>query len=207
MKKSSLIAGCLAAIVLASCSNESTTTNSPDSTNANSTDSNNAATNTSVPAENNTMVDNNSSRLPLSKDDSAFVMKAATGGMTEIESAKVALANSQNDRIKAYANMMIADHGKANSELASIVGGRLNIPTTLPPDKQKHVDGMKNMKGSAFDKHYATMMVSDHKKTVADFEKASNTAADAGIKGFAAKTLPVIKMHTDSIQAIAKSKM
>ena len=47
-------------------------------------------------------------------------------------------------------------------------------------------------------------MVSDHKKTVDLFEKATTDAKDADIKSFAVKTLPTLKNHLAAIEAIQK---
>jgi putative membrane protein len=49
-----------------------------------------------------------------------FVDKAAAGGIAEIETSRLALEKSQSADVKAFANMMITDHGKANDELAAI---------------------------------------------------------------------------------------
>jgi putative membrane protein len=46
------------------------------------------------------------------------------------------------------------------------------------------------------------MMVDDHKEDVDMFEKASNKGTDADVKAFAAKTLPVLRTHLDSAQAV-----
>jgi putative membrane protein len=145
---------------------------------------------------------------PFGKADSAFVMKAAIGGLTEVESSRVAQQNAQNARVKAYADMMVNDHSKANDELKALAASRgITLPATLPPDKQKHVEDMKAMQGKNFDKHYVSMMVNDHKKDVAEFEKQAASGQDPDLKAWAAKTLPVLKMHRDSIQAISKSKL
>ena len=45
-------------------------------------------------------------------------------------------------------------------------------------------------------------MVDDHQGDVDKFEKASNNAKDAAVKAFAAKTLPVLRMHLDSAKAV-----
>jgi putative membrane protein len=49
------------------------------------------------------------------------------------------------------------------------------------------------------------MMVDDHKKDVAEFEKASKMCKDQECLSFASKTLPVLQTHLDSAQAINKS--
>ncbi|WP_121356054.1 DUF4142 domain-containing protein [Flavisolibacter nicotianae] len=180
-------------------STTTTTTTSTDNT-ATKADSMNA----NAPAATTTA----SPKLPLNKDDSTFVMKAAMGGMMEVEAGKIAQQNAQSERVKAFGTMMVNDHGNANNELSTFASSRgLTLPTALPADMQKHLDGMRNMKGKAFDNHYIGMMLSDHKKDVGEFEKESTSANDAELKSWAAKTLPVLKTHLDSAQALNKAKM
>jgi putative membrane protein len=130
-------------------------------------------------------------------------MKAAMGGMMEVQGGQTAQQNAQNDRVKNFGQMMVTDHGQANQELMSLVSNKgMNIPNTLPADKQKMLDQMKNTKGTAFDKHYMGMMLSDHKKDVAEFKEEANKAKDPDLKAWVNKTLPVLQRHLDSAQAI-----
>ena len=150
----------------------------------------------------------NMSSTPLSKMDSTFVMEAAVGGMTEVAAGTVAQQNAASDRVKAFGGMMVTDHSKANDELKSLASSHgMTLPTALPPAKQKDVDNMQKMTGKAFDAHYTTMMVADHKKTIDLFKKASTSATDPDVKNWATKTLPTLQMHLDSVQAIKSSKM
>ena len=210
MKKANLFIACTALLGAVACNSGSDTGTA--TTDSSSSTTNSTTSTMSTQSDSTGLTGMNSSsttanKTPLTGQDSTFVMKAAAGGMTEIESANVALTNATSDRVKAYANMMIADHGKANQELMSLASGRVTLPTSLPADKQKHVDMMKSMKGKSFDSHYASMMVGDHKTTVDLFEKEANSGSDADLKAWAAKTLPTLKMHLDSIQAISKMKM
>ncbi len=101
---------------------------------------------------------------------------------------------------------MVQDHQGAGQELMSIAAGRgMNIPNTLPPDKQNHLESMRKMQGRAFDKHYMNMMVNDHKETVADFERQTNSGGDAELRTWAQKMLPVLQKHRDSAVAINSS--
>ena len=139
---------------------------------------------------------------PFNAQDSTFVMKAAMGGLMEVAAGTTAQQKASNERVKAFAAMMANDHQKANQELMSIVGGRLVLPQSLPADQQNHMNEMGKMSGKAFDTHYMGMMVSDHEKTIADFEKQANSGTDAALKAFAAKSLPVLRMHRDSAVSI-----
>ncbi|NTS41444.1 DUF4142 domain-containing protein [Flavisolibacter sp. BT320] len=143
------------------------------------------------------------SNTPLSGQDSAFGMKAAAGGMMEVEAGNAAQLKAQHERVKAYGAMMVRDHNTANQELMTILSGRgLTPPATLPAEHKAHVDALNKTSGAAFDKQYMGMMVSDHEKTIADFEKQASAGTDADLKAFATKTLPALRAHRDSAVAI-----
>jgi len=143
----------------------------------------------------------------VDQDTKDFVMKAASGGMMEVELGKIAQEKAHNKRVKDYADMLVADHTKANDDLKSIASSKVTMPAAMMPDEQKHVDMMKNKSGADFDKSYINMMIEDHKKDIAEFKKASQNLKDAGVKGFATNALPVLQKHLDSAQAIHGSKM
>lgn len=146
--------------------------------------------------------------VSLDTMDQNFAMKAASGGMMEVQAANLAMQNAASDRVKNFATMMIRDHGKANDELKSIASGKgVSVPTDLMPEHKEHINMLQGKTGKEFDKAYMSMMVNDHKKDVSEFEKASKNAKDADIKNFATQTLPVLRMHLDSAQAINKGKM
>jgi len=126
----------------------------------------------------------------------------------EVNAGNAAQSNAVGSRVKAFGAMMVSDHSKANSELMSLASAKgITLPSALPADEQKHVDAMSKMKGKEFDSHYMSMMLTDHKKDVAEFEKEASSATDPDLKAWAAKTLPTLKAHLDSAQAISKSKM
>jgi putative membrane protein len=175
---------------------ETTTTNTAGDTSGMGTGTNTTA---ATPAMNAT---------PLNREDSMFVMEAAMGGMMEVESSRMAQNMATNPRVKAFAEMMIRDHSNANTELKSLASAKgMMLPDSMPKKMQDHMAEMQKMKGSAFDKHYVSMMRNDHKKDISKFEKAANSAADADLKNWAAKTLPTLKMHRDSVDALSKMKM
>jgi putative membrane protein len=197
-------------ICLCSCGNNSGSSSTTDSTsNTNTTMSspdsgkNNTSTNTET---NNQPTPTSTSNTPLAKEDSVFVMKAAMGGMEEVEGGNIAQQNGMNQRVKDFGSMMVRDHPKANDELKSLASTKgLTLPSALPADKMKHLDGMRKMKGKDFDSHYISMMVNDHKTDIGEFEKASKNAKDPDLKAWATKTLPTLKTHLDSAQAINKA--
>jgi putative membrane protein len=155
-------------------------------------------------------ITNNSTTAAVSLDtiDQNFAMKAASGSMAEIEMANMAMQNGSHERVKAYAAMMIRDHGKATEELKAMAPGKgITLPTQPMPDHMKHIDMVKGKTGAAFDKTYMSHMVMAHETDINEFKKASANAKDGNIKEFASRNLPVLQMHLDSARAISKIKM
>lgn len=145
----------------------------------------------------------NEANSAVKEDDSEFVVEAGSGGMMEVEAGKLAQQKAVNPRVKAYGDMLVADHTKANDELKALAATKnITVPGSLGEDHQKHINDLQQKTGKDFDKDFMSMMVDDHKKDISAFEDASNKASDADIKSFAAKTLPTLKMHADSAQAI-----
>jgi putative membrane protein len=128
--------------------------------------------------------------------ETAFINKAADGGMTEVELGKVAEKNGQKEDVKSFGAHMVKDHGKANDDLKSVAGKMdVKVPDKVSPKHQATIDKMSKMSGAEFDTAYGKAMVDDHEKTVADFEKASGEVKNADLKKFIDDTLPVIKEH------------
>ena len=132
-----------------------------------------------------------------------FLTEAASGGMMEVELGKLAQEQASHPRVKAFGQMMVTDHTKANSELMALAQSKsVALPAEMGEDHQEHFNDLKAKKGADFDKAYMDMMVKDHKEDVDAFEDAAQDTEDAEVSAFASKTLPVLKMHLDSAQAI-----
>ncbi|HZH00107.1 MAG TPA: DUF4142 domain-containing protein [Flavisolibacter sp.] len=203
MKMKVLSAFCLSAVIFTACNNDSNNTGSGDTT----TTIDNAMTNDTGGTAN---ISNNSSLNNSSLDtmDQNFAMKAASGSMAEIEMANLAMQHGQHPRVKAYATMMIRDHGQASEQLKGIASGRnVSLPGQPMPDHMKHMDMVRGKTGAEFDRIYMQHMVSAHQMDVSDFQRASNNLKDTALKGFATRTLPVLRMHLDSAKAISKIKL
>ena len=135
-------------------------------------------------------------------DPAMFVKEAAQGGMAEVELGKVAQSKSQDPKIKAFADRMVKDHGKANTELAEIAKGKgLDVPTSLDAKHQAMVKTLSGKSGAEFDAAYAQHMVKDHVEDIALFERATKNS-DSDLAAFAKKTLPTLKEHKQMADAL-----
>lgn len=135
-----------------------------------------------------------------------FITNATVANMKEIATGKLAEKKAKDPSVKAFGAKMIDHHTMATKQMADLVKTK-KITVPKPPIAMAKPDSMLvNSTGAEFDRMYITMMVADHKKTIALFETASTKLTDADLKAFAVKTLPMLRQHLAEVQGIA-SKM
>ncbi len=145
----------------------------------------------------------NQENRPVDKESADFAVKVADVGLTEVAMGKLAQEKATDQRVKDFGSMMITDHTKAGDELKAIADRKgITLPSTSSPEHQGMMEKLNDKKGLDWDKAYIDHMIDGHKSTIDDFEKASNNLADADLKAFATNTLPTLKAHLDSAQAI-----
>ena len=158
---------------------------------------------------NSNMTNGNMSNMSgaVSSDDTEFMTAAAQGGMMEVKMGELAASKSQNPEIKAFGNRMVADHGKANTDLKALAAAKnVTLPTDMSGGQKDEYDKLAKLSGADFDKEYVNTMVDDHDADLKDFQDAADDANNPDLKAFAAKYTPIIKSHYESIKGI-KDKM
>ena len=138
----------------------------------------------------------NTTKTAKAGADQTFVMKAARGGLAEVELGKLAQDKATNDEVKQFGKKMVDDHGKANDELKSLAQSKnITLPTDLSvKDKALH-DRLAKLSGAAFDRAYMQAMLKDHREDVNEFRTESRSGSDPEVKQWAAKTLPTLESH------------
>ena len=95
----------------------------------------------------------------VAEADKTFVVKAAQGGMTEVQLGHLASEKGTSSDVKSFGAQMVADHGKANDELKSIATAKgIVISDKLDAKHQAMVEKMTALSGAAFDKAYVDEM-------------------------------------------------
>lgn len=126
-------------------------------------------------------------------------MKAAMGGMKEVQMGQMAEQKGQSPDVKKIGNRIAADHTKANNEL---IGLATKKGVKINPKQKMDMMSKKDMEN--FDQAWLGMMVTDHQKDIALYEKEAKTGGDPELKSFAGKTLPVLKKHLSTVQGAQK---
>lgn len=132
-----------------------------------------------------------------------FLVKAADGGMTEVEASRTAQQKATNGDVKSFAQMMVDDHTGANAAVKQLAANlNVTIPAAPSEEHQKDITKLNEKTGRDFDKAYMNMMVDDHKKTIDLFEKAENDCKEESVKAFVRNTLPKLRTHLNAADSI-----
>ncbi|HEV7783288.1 MAG TPA: DUF4142 domain-containing protein [Chitinophagaceae bacterium] len=135
--------------------------------------------------------------------DREFALKAGMGNTGEIEAGQLAVQRANGNDVKEFGNMMIKDHGDAQSRLKGIAASlSLNAPDSVDQEHKDLKTKLSGLSGKAFDKEYITAQVKDHRATVTLFEKQISSGTNSQLKEFATSTLPHIKMHLEKAEAL-----
>lgn len=140
------------------------------------------------------------------EDDSEYFVFAATMDMKEVELGKLAQTKSANADVKAYAKMLEEMHTKALADLKTTAAAKnISIPEAMPEKGQETYADLNDKSGADFDKAYIDKMIDGHEKAIEKMEKASEKAADADIRTWAANMLPTLRTHLDKAKAIKET--
>lgn len=137
---------------------------------------------------------------------SSFLVRAADGGMTEVQLGEMGQQKATNQRVKDFAAMMVQDHTAANTEVKTLAGQRnVVLPSAVSEENKKDIDNLTSKTGKDFDKAFMRQMVDDHQATISLFEKAANDVGDTDVKNMINNTLPKLRAHLDSAKAVQKA--
>ncbi|HEX3133584.1 MAG TPA: DUF4142 domain-containing protein [Planctomycetota bacterium] len=141
--------------------------------------------------------------VPLTKDDTEFANKATIGGLTEIQSAETALKRNLTAEEQSFAKELIADHKKANDELAAIAKAKnTTLPTGLNVKEQQKLAKIGEVKDKDFNAKFLEHQITCHKKAIDLFKDEADDGKDADLKAFAIKMLPHLKEHLETAKRL-----
>jgi putative membrane protein len=132
----------------------------------------------------------------MNATDRTFLTMAAQGGNAEVSLAKLALQKSSNTTVKAFAQRMVRDHTKANTQLAQIASSLgVAVPMTVSRKDAAMKARLSQLSGAAFDSAYLRGQVDAHQQQDALFRKEMSSGKNPALKQFAAATEPTIAAH------------
>lgn len=132
----------------------------------------------------------------------------ALANMAEIETANLALKQSNNDQVKTFAQKMIDDHTQAHKELEQIAQAKgVTLPTEPDREHKAEMKKLSALEGEKFDKRYMSKDgIKEHRETHRMVSRAQTRATDPDLKALAAKMEPIVADHLKMAQDMRSGK-
>ena len=126
--------------------------------------------------------------------DKIFIREALTGGLNEMELAKIAMQRASNLDLQLLARRIFDDHKRGNEDLEIIAHNEgIQIPQ-LPRDGAM-VQRLAGLSGNEFDRTYLQHVIEHHRFDVKRFESTARSARNEDVRNFAGKVLPALQEH------------
>jgi len=140
---------------------------------------------------------------PLTDDE--IVSVVATANIAEMNAGKLAQSNAYKEKVRRFAELMVADHRKMDAEMGKLaVKLKLNptpssLSKTLKADAE---EGMENLKiapkGPIFDKEYMAGQVAMHQQVLETFDdELIPNAKNSELKNMLEKARRKIESHLE----------
>ena len=132
----------------------------------------------------------------------------------DIEAGKLANSVSQNQDVKGFAQLMVADHSNSNKQATALVTKLKVTPEdsdtsrSLKNGGTTNISKLKGLKGKEFDKAYIDNEVTYHQAVLDAIDKTLiPNAKNAELKGLLEKTRPVIEAHLQHAKHLQNTLM
>jgi len=141
----------------------------------------------------------------LNAMDRDFIQKAAVSGLAEVNDGQRAVQMG-DDAVKRIGARMVADHSKANGQLAAM-SQQLGDPAPAQTDAahMRISAALTSKSGAAFDSAYLQDQLTAHEKAIALFKQEINHGGNESLKNFAQTALPVLEDHLSMIKSAQQS--
>jgi putative membrane protein len=131
-----------------------------------------------------------------------FLIVASIKNLQEVSAGAQAVQKAKLPQVRAFAQMMVKDHGEAEQQLLQLAKTR---GINLPPAATGGIKPDLLLAGAAnFDSAYVHAMSVGHGNTVQMFENYATTGKDPAVRAWAQQMLPTLKTHLEHIKIIEK---
>jgi len=136
--------------------------------------------------------------------DKLFIKHAAIDNMCEVQLSQMAQTKAQSQDVKQFAQQMVQDRQKAQTELQDLARkSGVQVPMSLPQDKQEVIQAFQQLQGADFDKQYISMMKADHAKAVSKYSDVAMLAKNQDLKQWVAGKVSDLQHHAQMVASLA----
>lgn len=140
----------------------------------------------------------------LGDADRRFAIEAAAFSRYQIEAARVAEQRATSPMVKAFAALLVQQHGAALADLELLLRQRATPWVGgVPAERRSVIQALEALAPEVFDRRFVEQVgVADHQAAVLLFENASRTVQDPLLRSWTERTLPVLQNHLASARQL-----
>ena len=132
----------------------------------------------------------------LSEIDTTFLTGIQQANLGEIAAANLALQQSSDPLVRAFAHTMVADHTDATNDVRTYAAGvNFTLPTAPAAADAEALDDLKKLHGHRFDLAYMQQQEAGHRRVVLLTQREIAYGTQRDIAGLADGLLPGIQDH------------
>jgi putative membrane protein len=138
------------------------------------------------------------------RGDRHFLEDAIKGDNSEMMLGQIASERGASPALRDYGRILHEDHITARRQVVPLARrAGVSISDQPVPEAAQERIKLGKLRGHAFDREFASYMVKDHRKDVAEFEKQARKRGPAA--ELARQTLPVLRKHLAMAERLARS--
>ncbi len=136
--------------------------------------------------------------------DLRLMGEVAQDNMSKIDLAYLALKNSDNEQVKAFAQQVLIDYGNANRDLSNIARAQfLALPVVTDAKQQDTLDALSQLHGAAFDKAYMEAMLKGGKTDTSRLKQEAAKGNNQSMIDWSRQMLSTTESNLKEAQKIA----
>lgn len=141
--------------------------------------------------------------------DAQIAAVVVTANQVDIDAGQLAHSRSTNDKVKAFAQLMVTDHTGVNKAATELVT-RLKVSPQASPTSEalksggeKNLAHLKTLKGAAFDRAYIDHEFTYHQQVIDALDTVLIPGAtNAELKALLIKVRPAFIAHRDHAKSL-----
>ncbi len=138
------------------------------------------------------------------RDERRFLKDAAAANRFEVDASRLALAKSNDPRVRSFASALINHHVAAGTELQHMLHNRGMAPPMLGNEQRKTLNRLVKISGSKFDREYIHEVAIRHQQEAVQlYERAGLTARDPVLKAWIDRSVPALQYHLSTAERFA----
>ncbi len=137
-----------------------------------------------------------------------FADSAAQSDGYELAAAQTALAQSRNPQVRAFAELMIADHAHMEQALrdATRASGLEPPRPHVGGDQSRFLAGLQSLRGDEFDREYGRHQMLVHASALTTVRGYAEKGSDANLRSMAAASAaPMIERHLQAARQLKQA--